>query len=464
MSTKVLTFVLIFLDWATAVLAWGVFYFIRKIRLEQTDFTVDNTFYLGLVIIPFMWLILYLFQGTYQDVRRLYRLKILSLTLGAVFVGSICIFFAFLLDDQVGGYQTYYKSIFILMGVQLAFTLLPRFVFVGLIVRKIHKREQGFRTLLIGGSEKAVSIYNEINSLPKGTGNLFVGFVNINGVDRLLESELPYLGHADQLETILRDNNIEEVVIALDSSEHERLRNFISRIGNGSIKIKILPDLYDILSGSVKMNNIFGALLIEVNSYTMPFWQHVLKRLFDILFSLIAIILLSPLYLVLAIIVKRSSKGPILFMQERVGLNGKTFKIIKYRTMYMDAESKGPQLSSSEDPRITPAGRVLRRYRLDEFLQFVNVLKGDMSLVGPRPERQFYIDQITQVEPHFHQLTNIRPGVTSWGQVKYGYAENVDEMLQRMKYDLLYLKNQTLALDFKIMLHTISIVLKAQGK
>ena len=222
--------------------------------------------------------------------------------------------------------------------------------------------------------------------------------------------------------------------------------------------------MYDILAGSVKMTNIFGALLIEVNQESMPFWQQAVKRFLDIVLSMIALIVLLPFFIFLAIVVKFSSPGPVFFKQERIGKNGRTFKIIKYRTMFVNSESNGPQLSSSNDPRITPVGRFLRKTRLDEFPQFVNVLLGDMSLVGPRPERQFYIDQIVKIEPQYLHLTKVRPGITSWGQVKYGYAENVDQMLQRMKFDLLYMKNRTLALDFKIMLYTVLIIFKGSGK
>ena len=222
--------------------------------------------------------------------------------------------------------------------------------------------------------------------------------------------------------------------------------------------------MYDILSGSVKMTNIYGALLMEVNTDAMPIWQQLTKRLVDVVFSLISILILIPVYIVLAIMVKLGSKGPIFYRQERVGRKGKLFKIIKFRTMYVDSESNGPQLSSENDPRITPSGKIMRKMRLDEFPQFFNVLLGEMSLVGPRPERAFFIDQIKKIEPQFLQLTNVRPGITSWGQVKFGYAENVEQMLQRMKFDLLYLKNRSLALDFKIMLYTITIIFKGTGK
>ena len=184
----------------------------------------------------------------------------------------------------------------------------------------------------------------------------------------------------------------------------------------------------------------------------------------DIMASIIAMIILLPAYFVLAILVKGSSKGPVFFLQERIGKNGVTFNIIKFRTMFVDAEKEGPQLSSTNDKRITKTGRFMRKVRLDEIPQFWNVIIGDMSLVGPRPERQFFIDKIAEVEPQFLQLTKVKPGITSWGQVKFGYAENVDEMLQRMKYDLLYLKNMTIALDLKILLYTVVIVFKGSGK
>jgi lipopolysaccharide/colanic/teichoic acid biosynthesis glycosyltransferase len=180
--------------------------------------------------------------------------------------------------------------------------------------------------------------------------------------------------------------------------------------------------------------------------------------------SFIAIILLIPFYIFSAIAVKASSHGPVFFLQDRVGKKGEIFKIIKFRTMIVNAEKDGPQLSSKDDPRITKVGKFMRKTRLDEFPQFFNVLIGDMSIVGPRPERQFYIDQIAKIQPQYNQLTKVRPGITSWGQVKYGYAENVDQMLQRMKFDLLYLKNRSLSLDLKIMFYTLIIVLKAEGK
>ncbi|MCH2225651.1 MAG: sugar transferase [Crocinitomicaceae bacterium] len=464
MNSRLLKFLLLFLDWISAGVAWGTFYYVRKVRLEMTDFSVNESFYYGLLLIPIIWLFLYVLQGTYHEVRRLHRIKIFNLTFVSTIIGVIILFFVFLLDDEIREYQQYYTSVFLLFGIHFTLTFIPRLFIVSFIVSRIHTRKAGFKTLIIGGSDKAVDIYDEIKGLPKGIGAQFVGYININGIDRQLDTRLDYLGHIDDVENVLRKNEIEEVIIALESVEHDKLKRIISRLEGGDVKIKILPDMYDILSGTVKMNNIFGALLIQVNAEVMPVWQRTIKRLFDIIASMFAIVLLLPVFIILGILVKFSSPGPILFFQERIGKNGASFKIVKFRTMVVNAELSGPQLSSSNDPRITRIGRFMRKSRLDEFPQFFNVLIGDMSLVGPRPERQFYIDKIVEIEPQFLELTKVRPGITSWGQVKYGYAENVDQMLDRMKYDLLYLKNRTLSLDIKIMLYTVLIIFKGAGK
>lgn len=458
------TFLFICLDFLSAMCAWALFYFFRKTAIEELAFEVNDTFYYGILIIPFAWLGLYALQGTYIDVKRLYRTNTFTLTFLGSLIGTTVIFFVFLLDDSIQGYSKYYKLFLYLFAIHFFLTLIFRLIFVSIQVHRIHSRNDGFKTILLGGSEKAVKIYQEIKDAPKGTGSNFVGFVNLNGIDKLLENELPYLGHVDNLVAILNSNEVEEVIIALESTEHKRLSSIVARLTGSGLKIKVLPDMYDILSGSVQMTNIFGVILLELSSNKMPIWQKSIKRMFDIIISIVAIICLLPVYITLSILVKFSSAGPIFFRQERIGLNGIPFQIIKFRTMYVNAEANGPQLSSSMDARITPAGRIMRKMRLDEFPQFFNVIMGDMSLVGPRPERQYFIDKIVEREPQFLHLTTVRPGITSWGQVKFGYAESVDQMIQRMKFDLLYLKNMSLALDFKIMLYTILVVIKAKGK
>lgn len=450
-------------DYLSGLVSWALFFFFRKTLIENQAFEMDINFWLGIALIPLFWMVLYFVQGTYIEIRRMFRLKLLNLTISISVIGSLIIFFSIILDDQVRSYEGYYWNLLILFVVHFGVTFTPRLLINTWLVHTIRKPNNGFKTVIIGGTEKAVDILEEIKKNDKNV-NSFVGYINMNGNDRQLDGKLPYLGRFDDLELVAKEIEVDEYIIAVESSEHNKLMQIMLKIDNGRARIKTLPDTYVILSGSVKMTNIYGALLLDVQSDAMPFWQKVLKRIIDLSMSFVAVIVLTPFYLFSAIAVKFSSPGPIFFLQDRIGKDGRVFKIFKFRTMYVNSEKNGPQLSSENDPRITRVGSFMRKTRLDEFPQFFNVLMGHMSIVGPRPERKFYIDQIAKIEPQYNQLTKVRPGITSWGQVKYGYAENVDQMLQRMKFDLLYLKNRSISLDIKIMLHTLLIVIRAEGK
>jgi exopolysaccharide biosynthesis polyprenyl glycosylphosphotransferase len=221
--------------------------------------------------------------------------------------------------------------------------------------------------------------------------------------------------------------------------------------------------MYDILTGRVRMSSILGTPLISVSHNLMPAWQENMKSLLDIFIASLALLITLPLCLFLIAGIKLTSKGPVFYSHERIGRYGKPFYIYKFRSMYKNAEKDGPELSSKTDERITPFGRFMRKSRLDEIPNFINVLIGDMSLVGPRPERQHFINQIVEIAPHYKHLLKVKPGITSWGQVKYGYAENVEQMIQRLKYDLIYLDNMSLYVDFKIIIYTILTIIKRKG-
>lgn len=427
----------------------------------------DRNFWTGIIVIPIAWICLYALQGTYKDVFRKSRLKELEQTAAASVLGVIIIFFSFLLDDAVTSYRYYYLSFFLLLLAHFCLTYLGRLILTTHTAKRVHTRQIGFPTIMIGSREKAYRTYLDLENQEVYSGNLFVGFVTVSdSIDPHIQAVMPHLGKADEINELIEKMDVKEVLIALEDDENGRINQIIRTIEtrNAGVLIKITPDMRDIIYGSVKLTSIFHSPLITINPRLMEEWQYSVKRIMDIVASLIAMIILSPVYLVTAIIVKCTSPGPIFYAQERIGYHGKPFKMHKFRSMYVDAEKFGPALSKDNDPRITPFGRFMRKVRLDEIPQFYNVLRGTMSLVGPRPERQYFIDQIVERAPEYQLLQKIKPGITSWGQVKYGYAENVDEMVERLKYDLLYLENMSIATDIKIMLYTVIIIIEGRGK
>ena len=458
-------------DYLSAAVAWLLFLGYRK---NDLHFTFDFSFFselstkdylLAFAVIPILWLIFHLFSGAYFNPYRKSRVSeiLRTLIISAIGVGIISAYAVFNDGNQSSNY--YIKAYLGYLAIQFVITSIFRTLVLNNVKRNINKGRFGYNTLVIGGNQLAVKLYKDIIENPVQLGYSFKGFVyaDANGTNGL-SAHLPKLGSISDLESIIDKHQIEEVIIALDTSEHHRLEKILSQLSHRKVIIKITPDSYDIISGSVRTSNVFGAVLIEIYPELMPDWQRVFKRAFDILASIFVLICLSPLYLFSALKVKLSSPGAVFYKQQRIGLHGEPFWIYKFRSMMENAEDSGPQLSSENDPRITKWGRFMRKWRVDELPQFINILRGEMTLVGPRPERKYFIDIISQTHPHYRYLHQVKPGLTSWGMVKFGYAENTKEMIERMRYDLLYIKNCSMGLDIKIMLYTILVILQGRGK
>ena len=469
MNKKFYAYRYLLADFLAAASSWTMFYIYRKTFVEPHIFgykiplELGPKFILGIIIIPLFWITLYYLSGFYRDPFHKSRLHEFGQTFIFSLVGVTILFFALILNDAIVSYKNYYTSFLVLFLFHFILTYVPRYIITTITNKKIRKKKITFNTLLVGSSNKAFEIYSELENPDSATGNKIIGFVPVGeGKKKQLDLYIPQLGSFNDLKNVVGQNNIEEVVIALESSEDQEINKIINVLHECNVSIKAIPDLHDILTGKVKIDSIYGAPLIHISRDLMPHWQTNLKRIIDVFFSILVLILLSPVILFIMTGIKVTSRGPVFFKQERIGRYGKPFIMYKFRSMVENAESNGPELTKKNDPRLTDFGRFLRKRKLDEIPNFWNVIKGDMSLVGPRPERQYFIDRIVKKAPHYVHLHKVKPGITSWGQVRFGYAESVDQMIKRLDYDLIYMENMSLFVDFQIIIYTLVKILKGK--
>lgn len=462
MTKSIEKILLLTIDFITINLAY-ILYFYFRVESGWFQLILKPEFILPMFVIYFYWCFIFLFVGMYRTWFAASRFDEMTTLFKTSIWGVLILFFLIFIDDisyQQSSAQRYlifiYWIIFLICvgGGRLLIRSFQR----NLLLNGIGRR----KTVIIGYNNKAINVKNEIDKA-KALGLDIVGFVVLNGYsDKNRNEEI--LGSIKDIENIINKYNVKEVIIALDKHEHDQMLEVITKCDFKDLTIKILPDLYEIISGQARTNQIYGIPLIEINPQLMPEWERKIKRIIDIIISLLFLTFTLPLSLIIAFAIKLDSRGPVFYLQERVGKDEKVFKIIKFRSMIKNAEEEsGPTWASKNDPRVTRVGKILRRLRLDEIPQFINVLLGHMSLVGPRPERPYFVEELSKQIPLYKRRLRVKPGITGWAQVKHKYDESIEDVKKKLQYDIFYIENMSLRMDLKILLHTIAVVLLGKG-
>lgn len=409
-------------DIISAEMVWLCFLWFRWLVYDGKVFGVDTvlipsfSFYPPLIAYPVVCICVYYLSGYYlRPFRRRLSAEFFKTLISAVIIGLI-FFFIIIIDDQVESYQRYVVSLMVLIGLQFVLSYFPRLCI----------------TLVTRSRRSPLRVYT---------------------IRSLAEAKRMQRGAVD------------EVIVDLPKTHSERtLYEIINILYPLDIAISVVPRVYDMLTGAARIGEIEGQPLVRITDHKMSDSALCIKRAFDIVASLLAMMFFSPIYLLLSVLVAVTSHGPVIYCQERIGLHGKPFRILKFRTMYLNSEPDTPLLSRDNDPRITPVGHFMRKYRLDELPQMWNIFRGDMSIVGPRPERGYFIDQIVKEAPYYCLLYKIRPGLTSWGPIKVGYTDTIEKMIDRLNYDIMYMENMSIQLDLKILFFTIRVICDGKGK
>ena len=415
------------------------------------------------LILSTFWVTLFMLNGLYKVQRAFSRSDEFINIVKYVF---IVIFLVYLLTVDLDNPVTFGKSILLFYGLTLIIlTSIGRLIIRSLHLNLLEKGKGLAKTLIVGLNRRGLIVQDAFFDNPR-SGYQLAGFVSMEGEDYqgAVPLKIPLLGELKDISKLINSMNISDVILALERDHHDRTIDIIRLLQDHNVGIKTNPDMFDAISGLARTQQLHGIPLIDIMPDFMPLWERAAKRLFDVFVATLALTLISPLLLIIAIAIKLDSKGPVFFSQERVGKKGKPFNVIKFRTMIEDAEAEtGPVWATESDPRITRVGKILRHLRLDEIPQAINILKNEMGLVGPRPERRYFVDKISELYPLYPRRHQVKPGITGWAQVKQGYDTTLEASRLKLKYDLFYLENISLRLDFKIIMYTIYVMLTGSG-
>ena len=464
MNNKTQKIIILLADFFFINFAWFVYSYIR-IETHWFPLATEPNIYLAMPFIYIYWLVIFTFFGMYRTWFASSRFDEISSLFKSTFVGIFILFFLIFFSDYIEGVESsnrililiYWFILFILVAIG---RLLIRSFQRQLLIKGIGRK----KAVIVGFNSKAHEVHDQILQHP-ALGLDVEAYVAVyeRNLDRVYKN-VKVKGTIDEITDVMYKTHATEVIISLEKEDHDLLVDIISKVESKGIGLKIVPDLYEILSGQARTSQLYGIPLIDIMPELMPEWEKKLKRLLDVTISFLTLIVTMLLNILVAFAIKIDSKGPIFFRQERIGMNNRNFKIVKFRSMFQDAEKHtGPVWSQKDDPRVTRVGKIIRKLRIDEIPQMFNVLKGEMSLVGPRPERPYFVEQLSQQIPYYKRRLKVRPGITGWAQVKHKYDESVEDVKVKLRYDLFYIENMSLRMDIKILARTILVVLFGKG-
>ncbi len=456
-------------DFISANLAWlainlARYHAVGQFMFDSLDsYLSDPKLLLGQIAIPFFWLAIYYYSGYYNQTSMKSRFAELETTIESIFFGTLVLFFGIVINDLPRHYLSYYKLAAIMFAAQFTLTYIPRAIITALQANRIHNRKIGFEAIILGCGKNAKKLSDELGAMRLSMGYFLMGFIDMGDCNIAVSKE-KIIGNKDDIDQIISKYRVKSIIIAPDDLSPENISRYLNHLYKHNLPVSLAANNDYTMAHNVRLSTIYAYPLIDIfNKDHMPEGQKNIKQTLDIIVSSIALLLLTPLFAFLAIRVRKDSKGPVFYKQERLGKNGKPFTIYKFRTMYADSEPHGPKLAANDDERVTPSGKFMRKYRLDELPQFWNVLKGDMSIVGPRPERRYFAEKLQEITPYYYLIYSVKPGITSWAMVKYGYASNVEQMIERLQYDIIYLENRNLLIDLKILVYTIKTIITGKG-